>query len=269
MTKKLSIAIVSLLTFSFLLSSCASKEETAAINAFQKATNRVERMNKNLDKQISEAKKLINKNEKSLDENSISTLETALSSAKSSKIIIPKQPSDLKSLKSETTRLNKVDYTKQIKHLNESKIAYKNGVMQLKKVTNPSENYIIEKIKPIEGITGISAVTEDNDPNGQLGKQGGYTAQIYFSYKLIDQSTVDGNSIIDKGTDCGGSIEVYKTAKDANKRNEYLASFDGGLFSSGYHSVHGSVIIRISNLLTASQQKDLAAKILNSLVELK
>ena len=100
-------------------------------------------------------------------------------------------------------------------------------------------------------------------------RQGGYTAQIYFSYKLIDQSTVDGNSIIDKGTDCGGSIEVYKTAKDANKRNEYLASFDGGLFSSGYHSVHGSVIIRISNLLTASQQKDLAAKILNSLVELK
>ncbi|PWL70040.1 MAG: hypothetical protein DBY27_04665 [Clostridiaceae bacterium] len=43
-------------------------------------------------------------------------------------------------------------------------------------VNNPKEQYIIKCLKKVKVITGISAVTEDNDPNGNLGKSGEYTS---------------------------------------------------------------------------------------------
>ena len=45
----------------------------------------------------------------------------------------------------------------------------------------------------------IAAATEENDPNERLHKQGGYTAQVYFSSDLVEQSQVPGSSITDKG----------------------------------------------------------------------
>lgn len=108
----------------------------------------------------------------------------------------------------------------------------------------------------------IAAATEENDPNERLHKQGGYTAQVYFSSDLVEQSQVLGSSIIDKGTDCGGSIEVYRTAEEAQKRETCLAAFDGTIFASGSHRVIGAVLIRTSDNLTASQQRELEAAIL-------
>jgi hypothetical protein len=95
----------------------------------------------------------------------------------------------------------------------------------------PSESYVIESLNKVPGIIEIDAATEDNDPNGQLNKAGGYISNVYFSYVFVNQSEVIGDSLIDKGTDAGGSIEVYSTVKDAEKRNEYLAYFDGGVLS--------------------------------------
>lgn len=34
-------------------------------------------------------------------------------------------------------------------------------------------------MKKVKAIKDISSVTEDNDPNGNLNKPGGYTAQVY------------------------------------------------------------------------------------------
>src|SRR5699024_5528287 len=100
--------------------------------------------------------------------------------------------------------------------------------------------------------------------------QGGYTATVYFASDLVDQSQVYGETIVDKGTEAGGAVEVYPTVEDATKRNEYLASFDGaGFLSSGSHSVVGTVVIRTSDQLTASQQKEIETNIYNSLIEIK
>ena len=132
----------------------------------------------------------------------------------------------------------------------------------------PTEAYVIKCLEKVPNVTGISAVTEDNDPNGNLNKAGGYTAQVYFSSDLVNQASVRGNSIIDKGTDCGGSIEIYTSPEDAEKRNTYLASFDGTIFVSGSHSVIGTVVVRISNELKASQQKEMEANIIAALIEI-
>ena len=59
------------------------------------------------------------------------------------------------------------------------------------------------------------------------------------------------------------------TIEEAENRNSYLSSFDGGIFASGSHNTLGTIVVRTSNELTASQQKELEAKLINSLIELK
>ena len=62
--------------------------------------------------------------------------------------------------------------------------------------------------------------------------------------------------------------EVYTTADEAKKRDEYLASFDGGVLSSGSHKVRGTCIVRTSSTLTATQQKELEAAIVEALTKI-
>ena len=125
------------------------------------------------------------------------------------------------------------------------------------------------EFKNVKDIDKIEAVTEEKDPNGNLNKPGGYTTQVYFSSPLVkDEYGLFTGDVIEDGTDCGGSVEVYKTVSEAKKRNDYLSAFDGGILSGGAHTVYGSIIIRTSGELTASQQKALEDAILNALTEL-
>jgi hypothetical protein len=128
---------------------------------------------------------------------------------------------------------------------------------------NPSIESVREAISVIKSITSIELVTEDNDPNKQLGKQGGYTGSLFFKSPLITDEIEE--SAIAAGTDGGGCIEVYAKKSDAEKRNEYLANFDGTALSSGSHKVIGTVVIRTSNKLKASQQLELETAIVNAL----
>lgn len=133
---------------------------------------------------------------------------------------------------------------------------------------NPSESYIIEKLSSAPNVAIIAAVSEENDPNGNLGKAGGYTAQVYFSSPLVSGSYAKDKTtseVIDGGTDCGGSIEVYATPADAIARDAYLGTFDGTAFSSGSHKVVGTIIIRTSSQLTASEQKAFTEEIIIAL----
>ena len=133
------------------------------------------------------------------------------------------------------------------------------------KLNNPSEEYVISCVNRVPGVLSIQSVTEENDPNGQLHKDGGYSSAVFFSYELVDQDDVVGFDLVDKGTDAGGCVEVYTTVDDANRRNEYLKSFDGTIIASGSHIVVGTVVVRTSNLLTASQQKTLESNIISAL----
>lgn len=104
-----------------------------------------------------------------------------------------------------------------------------------------------------------------------MNKAGGYTAAIYFASSQIkeeDKLWLDG-TIIENGTDGGGCIEVYATEDDAIKRRDYLAIFDGTRTASGTHTVVGTVLVRTSNCLTASQQKELEKKIIDNLTQLR
>ena len=238
------------------------------IEKYNVARTAAEKKNAELDNAISVAETLILKNEPALDETLIPVLETAISEAKAAKQSIPEMPETENEIISVNNALNGIDYSDILSNLSGKQSALERSIKQYALVNAPTEAYIIECLKKVPNIIDISAVTEDNDPNGHLNKAGGYTAQVYFSSDLLNQDEIDGITVIDKGTDCGGSIEVYSTAEEANARNDYLASFDGGIFASGSHTVVGTVLVRTSDKLTASQQKEMEANIIEVLIEI-
>lgn len=240
-----------------------------AIERYNVARAFAEEKNTELDNAVAAAQFLISEKEPALDETLIPALETAISEAKAKKQLIQEMPETVAEIIAVSDALKEIDYSETLSILSDKQSALERSIKQYALVNVPAEAYIIECLKKVPNIIDISAVTEDNDPNGHLNKAGGYTAQVYFSSDLIDQSEIYGTTIIDKGTDCGGSIEVYSTTEDANARNDYLAGFDGGIFASGSHTVVGTVLVRTSNELTASQQKEMEANIIAVLTEIE
>lgn len=238
-----------------------------AIDAFNSAAETAAQKNSKLDEAVSESEKIVAAGESALDMTLAPQLETAISDAKAAKQSIMEMPSTEDEITAATKQLNGIDYSDVLSNLADKKAALEKSIKQYALVDAPSESYVIECLKRVENIVDVSAVTEDNDPNGNLNKAGGYTAQVYFSSNLINQDDVYGTSLIEKGTDAGGSIEVYSAVEDAEKRNKYLTSFDGGIFASGSHTVIGTVIVRTSDELTASQQKAMEQDIIAALTD--
>lgn len=246
------------------------KPHDLAETKFNAAVKEVEAKNTELTSAMNDAQKILDKKEAVYDNTTKEAFITALSDAKAAQRKIPDLPKKTADINAETKKLSEpLDYSSVINAISEKQTAYQNSVLQMKQITNPNEDFVIQRLKGIPNISGYQAVTEDHDPNGNLNKQGGYTSTVYFSTPLIDQSSVYGNDIVDKGTECGGAIEVYASEEDAEKRDSYLASFDGaGMLNSGSHKVLGTIVIRTSTKLTATQQNEFTNNITNKLLEL-
>lgn len=254
-----------------LLVSLAACGKSQAQTDFEAATAALETKNQELDAAITELQTVIDSEEKPLDMTLIDTANSLIMSANSGKVLVPEMDKGDEAINAQVSELNAVDYTSVIADLNDAKTNLQNSIEQLKLVTNPSEEYVLKKLSGVENITAIEAATEDNDPNGQLHKAGGYTSAIFFESDLVPDDTyfVDSSSTIAKGTMGGGSIEVYETVEDAEKRNTYLSSFDGTALSSGAHTVVGTVVVRISDEMKASDQNTMTERIIDALTSLE
>lgn len=241
----------------------------SAIDKYEAAKIIAKEKNTVLDAEISDAEAVIAEGKKALDDTLIPALETVISEAKAKKASIPEMPSTSDEINSVTDKLSAINYDEMIEKLRAQQDALETSIKQYSLVDAPSEAYIIQCLGKIPNIVDISAVTEDNDPNGMLNKAGGYTAQVFFTSDLVNQGSVYGSTVIEKGTDGGGSLEVYANVQDAEERNGYLATFDGTIFASGSHTVIGTVLVRTSDELTASQQKELEANIIAELTNIE
>ena len=268
-----------------------------AVTEFNNAVQAVADENQRLEDAISKAQAVIDSGEPPYDNATLSSLSAIISSAQNGKISTPDSAellqeivvteddkklntNELKEkisnlstqtqalegnaqqLIASTSGIAKPDYTSTISEIQTAQKTLEDSITINKQIMNPSEDFVKNKLSTISSITEMQGVTEDNDPNGNLNKAGGYTSTVYFSVSLIDQSQVYGDTLIDKGTDAGGSIEVYSTVEDAEKRNTYLGAYDGSFLSSGSHTVLGTIVIRTSDKLTASQQKELESQII-------
>ena len=277
-------------------------EETA----FQTAAKAVAEKNSEFESEISKASQVLQENTQVLVESTIKDLTVAISTAKNDEVTVPELAdadtaqtenadisklstkditaaaeaiktstgnvnSSTETVKAETEKISTPpDYSSDTKKLQDCSTALQNSAKQLAQITNPTSDFIIQRIGNLPDISGIAAVTEEHDPNNMLNKQGGYTACVYFLSSAIDQSTVYGADVIEKGTQGGGAVEVFATSDEAKARETYLAGFDSaGALNSGSHAVYGTCLIRTSNSLSATQQKALEAEVYNKLIELQ
>jgi len=240
-----------------------------AVKAFEVAAAQVQEKNSALQTEIDAAQQSLDKGDKPLDVATQDALTVAVADAGLALRAVPEMPSSTSDIEAATEALNQpLDYSATSKTLAEASQAFDKSVRQLRQVTAPSQDFVVSRLGKVPGVSDIEPVTEANDPNRQLNKAGGYTAAVYFHFSGVEgvDSTLPSIQI---GTDSGGCIEVYRTVEDANKRNGYLASFDGqGVFDTGSHKVLGTVIIRTSHFLTASQQNALTDEIEAILTEL-
>ena len=139
----------------------------------------------------------------------------------------------------------------------------------IKQITAPNDNWVLERLGKIEDITEKDAVKSFKDPGGLLGKEGGYIGCIYFALKEVDQSSFGNKSIVAKGTDAGGAIEIYPNLQDAKNRCEYLSQFDGTLLYSGSYAIVGTMVIRISYKLSDEEQIKITDSIIKELTSIQ
>lgn len=276
----------------------AAADYNEEIKPYNEAVAQIESENAGLQNVLDAAQEVINKAEDPYDPETLENLKTALSDAGNAKISVPDMIEEYETLSvpddakkdalealiqqattgSEELAAQKIpdtpeipDYTGNIAAVTDAQKTYENSIQSLKQITAPSDDFVMERLQRVDTITAMDAVTEDHDPNGQLNKQGGYIGCIYFTDTQVDRSELyieDGkDNIIDIGTDGGGAIEIFATADEANVRNNYLAGFDGmGAMASGSHYVEGTCIIRTSNYLNGTQQKELTEKITQALI---
>ena len=136
-------------------------------------------------------------------------------------------------------------------------------------ITNPSEEWVEQKLSKINYITKYEGVTKEIDPNGLLDKDGGYTSCIYFMAAGINPKDVPGESIVEKGTDVGGAIEIYDSREHALNRCDYLSQFDGTLLYSGSYTAVGTMVVRTSYKFDDDQQIRLTNSIITEFTKIE
>ena len=244
-----------------------------AVASFETAASGLEDRNAALDSAVDDLQTLVSSGDKPYDSATTDAANTAISQAQEARADVPEMPSGTAEINAAASDIDGMgDYSSQLDALATASTNLQNSIDQLKQVTNPTEQFVIERLTGLANITATEAVTEDNDPNGKLNKAGGYTAAVNFSSDLVDQSKVfldpSFTGLAAAGCDGGGTVEVYSTSDEAKARDTYLAAFDGTVLSPGSHSVVGSCVVRTSDLLTASQQKTLEQEITQSLLRM-
>ena len=245
-----------------------------AVDAFNTACEALDARTAKVDEAIAALQAVQAGDDKPLDAATDEAASSAIGQAQAAKQSAPEMPSGTDEINAAAAEVDKMgDYTETLNALAAAQKALEDSIAQLKQVTNPSEAFVIQRITGLPNITGVEAVTESNDPNGKLNKAGGYTATVYFSSDLVDQSSVYASEgytgIVAVGNDGGGTVEVYSSVEDAEKRSTYLGAFDGSILSSGSHEVLGTCVLRTSDKLTASQQQTLTQEVKEALIRLE
>lgn len=203
---------------------------------------------KAMESAVETANKLIEKKEKPFDPKTKTQLVEAISASKKAK--------------------DDQSYKKVTKTVKTATKAYKDSIQQLKQITKPSESFLLKRAKTVKTVTKVEAATEKTDGNNLMNKPGQYYAYIAMRSSLVKDDTLN-QSPVEAGVDGGAVIEAFKSVKDAKARNKYLSAFDGsGAFSPGSHKIVGTLIVRTSNQLTASEQKTLENDIIQALIKL-
>lgn len=160
------------------------------------------------------------------------------------------------------------DYSKDIADVEKAKVDLIHSCSIQRQITDPSQEYVINRLDSVKNIANIAPSTLENDPNDGMSSENGYKVQIYFSTPLLSTENLEGDKLIKAGSSAGGSIEIFRTVEEAKSRDKYLSAvewFPGK--SGGYHFVMGSMVVRLSNKLSYNDRNELQDSVIKALTE--
>ena len=142
-----------------------------AESEFNAAVAGLNERNAELDDAIADLQELMGSEPGPLDPATLDAASAAIGEAQGARCDAPKMPSgteEIHALAAEVEGMG--DYSAQIASLAEAQANLQNSIDQLKQVTNPTEQFVIERITGLPNISGVEAVTENHDPNDNLNK---------------------------------------------------------------------------------------------------
>ncbi len=120
------------------------------------------------------------------------------------------------------------------------------GAVQIPKTAEEMLTALMEKN---ENVTDILVWNEENDPNSLLGRPGNYIGKADFSDTRVEEIATNDEEKLLFGLE-GGTIEVFKSKSDCDKRYEYLKQLsEAGLGAIGpnqYMYKYDLVLFRVS-----------------------
>lgn len=194
----------------------AVREYNAAIAPFNEAASGIADANNTLQGVLDAAQAVLDKGEKAYEPDTQDELESAVKKAGKAFAEVPVQidpleeqalpvsfsTKELELAQHEAeTALNAVgearekipdvpdvpDYKKELDAVRTAQKKYEDSVQKLANVTSPPDSFVMERVEKIKTVAAAEAVTADNDPNGLLGKNGGYIGCVYFLDERVDR----------------------------------------------------------------------------------
>ena len=112
-----------------------------------------------------------------------------------------------------------------------------------------------EAAEDVPTAEDVPAADDEPDANAP-------TARVYFASTLVSEACIylsDEDLMASDGA-CGGCVEFYATAEAAQRRDGELASQGGGA-----HAAAGTLVVRLSDVLSARERQALMAEVLDAL----
>lgn len=262
----------------------------AAQEQYNSARTAFDAENAKLESRISELESLINSGRKPYDEQVLADAKSCADKVRSgmkkapelsfepagysntdfSMFEVNELKAQLRSMLTDTTRISAEaaaiappDYSSAEAELAAASAALDLSIKQNEQITNPSAEFVIERLTGIPGINTISAVTPDHDPNGKLGIPGGYTGEVFFDHINANNGQDSNEDPVDAGAEGGGAVDIYANVEDAEARCKEL---DG--YGTRY-TMCGTVVIRLSSRMTAPQQNTIESLVVNALLKVE
>lgn len=136
-----------------------------------------------------------------------------------------------------------------------------NAILVSEQLYKPECEWVQKKIESVEQVNDSGVVATQEDIVKYMGQDSGCIGIVYFGLDSIDANTVNGDNIISKGTDAGGSVEIFDSLEAARNRCEYLGQFDNTYLYSGSYALVGTMVIRISYKLDSERQLEITSKL--------
>jgi len=122
--------------------------------------------------------------------------------------------------------------------------------------TDMSASEVLRQLRaegmPVGAVTDLTAST---DPNELLGRPGQYTSKAFFVDTRL--GATDKYGARREEADAGGSVEVFESEADAEKRSEYVQAISEGSGPFAEYSYQrGLIFLRLTKSMTPDQAKD-------------